>query len=306
MYDVLCLSDCCCDMIFQGLPRLPEPGTEQYCRQFVIKAGGGANTPCGLAALHCSVAYMTALGNDFMGAIVREQLERAGVAMEYVQSDKDARTWVSAVLSTSQDRAFASYAGRRVNCTREDFSAVVRISNWVHTYSSYCFDFPFISDVCQEENVPFSVDAAFAEHQDRHTVRKILSAAELFTPNATEACMLTGCAEPEAALKVLSDICRNVVVTLGGDGCIAWLDGKMWRVYPPAVHMVDANGAGDLFNAGLIAARMEGKCTQDQLRMAAASGALAVTYAGGIGETYNRKAVESIMHDVSVSSVDSI
>ena len=56
MFDVLCISDCCCDLIFKGLARVPAPGTEEYCQNLYMKAGGGANTPMGLAKLGCATA----------------------------------------------------------------------------------------------------------------------------------------------------------------------------------------------------------------------------------------------------------
>lgn len=300
MFDVLCVSDCCCDLIFQGLARVPAPGTEEYCRDLHLQAGGGANTPMGLARLGSRTAYLTAVGGDSLGRLVREDLRRAGVAPDFWQQRQGGRTWVSAVLSTHEDRAFASYAGEDVSCTEEQLKELVRQVRWVHTYTYYCERFPFLPRVCQRAGVPLSLDATFGEDVTLKNVEALLGQAELFTPNDREACQLTGEQDPFEALKRLGQVCPNVVVTMGEKGSLALLDGKTYQILPPQVEMVDANGAGDLFDAGLIWARLTGRDTEAQLRTAAASGALAVTYPGGLGPAYSRARVEELANQVQI------
>lgn len=303
MFDVLCVSDCCCDVIFKGMKRIPAPGTEEYCEELYMKAGGGANTAMGLAKSGCLTAYMTAVGEDDMGKLVCSDMEKSGVAADYIQKSMNSRTWVSAVLSTPWDRSFASYAGTRVSCTKEQLKQAVRNVKWLHTYTYYCELFPFLPEVCREAGVPFSVDAAFGEETRLENIRELLRRAELFTPNDVEACGLTKETDPVAALKKLAEVCPNVVVTMGGKGSIAVLDGKMYRAFPPEVTMVDANGAGDMFVAGLIAARLKGRNALEQLCLATASGALAVTYPGGMSDLYTRERVELLAENVIVKKM---
>lgn len=300
MYDVLCVSDCCCDLIFQGLARVPEAGTEEYCRELFMQAGGGANTPMGLARLGSRTAYLTAVGADDLGAIVRADLIRAGVMPDLFQQAQNSRTWVSAVLSTPKDRAFASYAGTDVEVSRSQLEELVQQVKWVHTYTCYCERFPFLTEVCRRAGVPLSLDSTFGEEVSLGEVQEMLSQAEVFTPNDREACLLTGEREPLEALKRLAAVCPNVVVTMGEQGSLASLNGVMYRVLPPKVEMVDANGAGDLFNAGLIRARLKNLDPRDQLRFAAASGALAVTYPGGMSPAYDPGLVESLAKQAEV------
>ena len=303
MARILCISDCCCDLVFQQLPRIPQPGQEVYCGQLRLAAGGGANTPCGLARLGCQTAYATAVGDDDLGRVVCGGLEEAGVLPDFIQRPAGARTWVSAVLSTKEDRAFVSYAGAPVTCTREELCAMVRAVRWVHTYTYYCQQFPFLPQVCAELGVPLSLDATYTPGQKLDQLAEMLGKAALFTPNDQEAMDLTGCGDPMSALLRLAQVCPNVVLTCGSRGCLAFLDGELWQAQPPRVEVVDANGAGDLFNAGLLAARLEGKGPEDQLRMAVASGALAVTYPGGVGPMYTRAGVEALAGVVQVKRI---
>ena len=303
MFDVLCLSDCCCDMIFSGLRRIPAPGTEEYCEQLYCKAGGGANTAMGLAKLGCNTAYATMIGDDIPGRLIMDDLAAAGVNSAYISCPEGARTWVSAVLSTGDERAFASFAGRGVAYTARELQTMVGSARWVHTYYYYCERFPELARLCRKAGVPFSVDSSFTEGQNLVDIRPVLEQAELFTPNDAEACALTGKAQAEKALGQLAGVCRNVVVTMGKRGCIASLEGRRYTVLPPEVRAVDANGAGDLFNAGFLAARLAGRDAETQLRWAAASGALAVTYAGGMDESYTKEKVAELTNRVIIEKL---
>lgn len=71
-----------------------------------------------------------------------------------------------------------------------------------------------------------------------------------------------------------------VVLTLGGEGALACVDGQLHRVAAFAVDVVDTTGAGDTYTGVLAAARMEGLDWPEALRTAAAAAALACTRPG--------------------------
>jgi ribokinase len=80
--------------------------------------------------------------------------------------------------------------------------------------------------------------------------------ATVLLPNADEARLLTGCADPEAAARALATRHEVVAVSVGGDGAL-WASGDtvVHRPAHPTV-VVDTTGAGDAFAAGLLAAWM--------------------------------------------------
>ncbi|TFV70342.1 carbohydrate kinase family protein, partial [Blastococcus sp. CT_GayMR20] len=79
-------------------------------------------------------------------------------------------------------------------------------------------------------------------------------AATLLLPNADEARLLTGCADPAAAARALAERHAVVAVSLGADGAL-WATREV-LVHRPAHEtvVVDTTGAGDAFAAGLLAA----------------------------------------------------
>ena len=76
----------------------------------------------------------------------------------------------------------------------------------------------------------------------------------MLLPNADEARLLTGCADPADAARALAERHAIVAVSLGADGAL-------WATREALVHrpahdtvVVDTTGAGDAFAAGLLAA----------------------------------------------------
>ena len=87
-----------------------------------------------------------------------------------------------------------------------------------------------------------------------------LSFVDIITPNETEARVTIGefpdveMTHREVALKLLETGCGNVIMTLGGDGVdIHNREGRS-HVASYQIEVVDSNGAGDSFNAGLTTA----------------------------------------------------
>jgi ribokinase len=80
------------------------------------------------------------------------------------------------------------------------------------------------------------------------------AAATVLLPNADEARLLTGCADPADAARALAERHPIVAVSLGADGAL-WASREA-IVHRPAhdTVVVDTTGAGDAFAAGLLAA----------------------------------------------------
>lgn len=163
MKKLLCIAESCCDMIFGGLPRVPEPGREVYCREFEIKAGGGANTPMMLGRLGAPVRFLTRLGKDLPGRLVWEDLEACGVEIAGTGMAEGVRTGVSAVLSTSRDRCFASYAGSAgAFFTPKQLEEEISRADIVHTYLGYCLTYP-IARLCRRYDRILSLDVSWCD-----------------------------------------------------------------------------------------------------------------------------------------------
>ena len=289
MKRVLCIAESCCDLVFGGLPQLPALGEEIYGTHFSMQAGGGANTPQLLGRLGVPTAFWTLLGDDLAGRIVLDALRKSHVQV-IPHGGKALRTPVTAVLSTPDDRAFASYAGEgdALIGDLDALEAAIRDADIVHTYLGYCLSYP-IAALCKKHGRLLSLDCSFSDVPNERT-RSILSQCDLLKLNEGEAMRLSGSSDADTALNALSAQTRGaVIVTRGQKGSIGKEKGK-----PPIEQaaivcgtFVDACGAGDAFTAGLLYGMAEKRPFSECLRRGALLAGQCVTWYGGCSETFD-------------------
>jgi sugar/nucleoside kinase (ribokinase family) len=100
-------------------------------------------------------------------------------------------------------------------------------------------------------------------------------------PSLAEGRALTGRADPaEVAARLREHGVRNVLLTMGPEGCYAAGEGFEGRVPAPAVEAVDGTGAGDAFAAGVLYGALGGQPLDRCARLGCAAGALASTTVG--------------------------
>jgi 6-phosphofructokinase 2 len=91
----------------------------------------------------------------------------------------------------------------------------------------------------------------------------------------------------------------NVLVTLGGKGSVACIDGHLYRIKPINVKVKGGVGAGDSFLAGFVSKRDES--IEDALKLASACGAAAVM---NEGTTLSKRSdVEKIIKEVEIEKI---
>lgn len=131
---------------------------------------------------------------------------------------------------------------------------------------------------------------------------KDLSFVDYLTPNETEARVCMGLSpmdtisEADLAKLILKTGCKNVIVTLGEQGSM--LVNKEQQVTVEAFkidNIVDSTGAGDAYNAGLVAALSKGKSIEEAMRYANATGGLACTKADTIPSFHTQEEVDDFI-----------
>lgn len=128
-----------------------------------------------------------------------------------------------------------------------------------------------------------------------------LSAVDIVTPNETEARIVAGL-PPEAdiplaeiAAILLERGCRAVVMTLGAAGARVFTRDASTAIAPCPIEVVDSNGAGDSFNAGLAVALSEGKPLPEAARFANAVAGLCCTRWETVPSYHTRTEVDAFL-----------
>jgi sugar/nucleoside kinase (ribokinase family) len=268
--DVVCAGPVYLDVTFEGLEALPGPGEERFARDLHTTPGGAAITAIGLVRLGLAAAVAAPLGDDFAGALLREQLEAAGVVCA---GSRSGRTPVTVVLPVGGERSFATFEpGSRV-----DPSVVERLRPRAVVSS---LDGPGLAP--EGAAVYASVGQRTVERDDAPRssgagrVRAVVA-------NSVEAGKLTGEPNAEAAALALAERAETAVVTCGADGAVAAAAGEVVAVPAPRVEALDTTGAGDLFMAAYVWGDLAGLSLEERLRRAAVYAALSVRTATGAG-----------------------
>jgi sugar/nucleoside kinase (ribokinase family) len=242
--------------------------------------GAGANTAAWLAARGVDVTLVGRVGDDVAGRAVVAGLADAGVDAA-VAVDPEAPTATVVVLLADGERTMLSDRGAAARLAVTDLPALdgvdhLHLSGYVLGGGSRAAGLAALA-AARATGASTSLDAQ-GPLLDGLLPR--LGGVDLLLPNTAELAALTGSEEPGSAAALL-DVAGAVVVTAGVAGA-SWVDRDGVRtVHAPSVDLVDATGAGDAFDAGLLAAWLAGAGPEAALRAGCAAGAEAVSRPGG-------------------------
>lgn len=274
-----------CDIIFNGIPRFPSLGTELHTEAVTVVPGGVVNTVIGLHRLGVNVGWTGTLGNDFFSKYVDDYLQDMSIDLSLIDYPDRPMQRVTVALSYPEDRAFVTYVD-----PEPDIMELVEKSREKATFKYLHFPelriderMPDLIDSCHEAGIEVSMDCQHLETTvNNPLVQVILSKADLFMPNEVEVKRLTGEADLKVAVAQLRQWIDFIVVKDGENGAHLWRDDTYLHVPAlPAGHIVDTTGAGDVFNAGFLAAFYQDKPLEECLRWGNIAGSLSLRGAGG-------------------------
>lgn len=237
------------DLLFEGLPRIPNEGEELYSRGFSLQMGGGVSaTLLNLAGLGVPVRIQTGLGDDMFSDFARRTFAAFGVdPYNLADGTNGIPLNISAALLTPSDRTFVSYTdGLPMDDARiyENSRGAKIVQMGASNLEAY--------RRLKADGTILVFDTGWDDAMSLETYREYLELADYYTPNQKEALKITGTDHPADAARVLRQFFDKVIVKLDKDGCLILEDGQE-RIIPniPVVHR-DSTGAGDAFLAGFL------------------------------------------------------
>lgn len=265
------------------VPRIPHPGETVHHGRLGHYAGGkGANQAVAAARGGAQVSMLGAVGTDAAGDDLRRGLTAHGVDTRHVARVESAATGTALI---AVDDAGANSIAVAEGANFEIDPAVVA--------SAVACVQPVA--VIGQREVPDDVtNAAFQAASPGLRVLNVspiddmaidFAQVDIAVVNEIEAAQLTGDSsadgDPEALARALAArTLRGCIVTLGGAGLVAHVDGQthVQPAFPTTV--VDTTGAGDAFCGVFTAALAAGRPVETALRWGQAAGALAAAKAG--------------------------
>lgn len=280
--DVLILGDYFCDIIFTGLSAPPSLGTEIYGDALDLVPGGAFILAAGFHRLGVAVRWRARLGSDLFSRFIREEAEREGLDTSLFQYfDRPLRN-VSASFSFVEDRGFISYSDTFPEAPVAELIAAQR-PRWVLNvpFNGSSENLKLIELIHQHGGRVFTDCQYVTTTLDEPGLTDMLRAIDIFAPNQSEACQLTGEDDPQKAALLLAKYCPLVIIKCSHNGAIACTGSQTWHSPALPVQVVDTTGAGDAFNVGFLTAHLRGEPLETCLRYGNICGGLSTTRPGG-------------------------
>jgi sugar/nucleoside kinase (ribokinase family) len=293
--DLLVLGDCNPDVLVLGGDVTPAFGQQEQLVDSIslVIGGSAAITAVAAARLGLRVALAAAVGADAAGSFMLDQLAREGVDVSAVAIRDGAPTGMTVALSRGGDRAILTALGAMASLTAADVPAgLLARSRHVHASSYFLLEDSLgpglagILATARAAGATTSLDTNWdpSGRWGDERLAAAIAQAGLLLPNEAEALRLSGTASLDAATRTLSADGRKLVVKLGERGvlCVEAAGGTaQHRISVPAVTPADTTGAGDCFNAGLIAGLLTGLALPQAAALGCAVGALSTGAPGG-------------------------
>ena len=264
--------------------RLPRAGETVTGGTFARHGGGkGANQAVAAARVGARVAMVGAVGADDMGDEALRELAAEGIDVSAVARLDGVATGVAAIVVDEHgENLIAVASGANARLGGDEVAAALDT-----LVGSVGAGVVLLSHEVPEAAVVAGVRAAreagWKAVLNPAPARALVDdlAGVILTPNADEACALTGEDELEAAARALARRTgAAVLVTLGADGALLVEGDRVERVPTTEVDVVDTTGAGDAVNGALAAELAAGRPLRDAVRFALTAAALSTRTAG--------------------------
>ena len=292
------------EALVMDTPRLPVKGETIMGKNFRRTWGGkGSNQAVQAARLGAATSFVSMVGNDAFGENFLQLMKSEGVNDEFVFRHPGLPTASGFIICTNDghnvitiDIAALNGLGKEEmdqGLTRADADTVVLVQLEIPLKTAL-----YACDLAKSRGATVILNPAPAANLSAFN----LSSVDYITPNEIEARICIGLdpdyggSHAEVAGKILETGCRNIILTLGGEGSL--LVNRQEETLIPAFSLasiVDSTGAGDAFNAALATALAEGMNVARAMRFANAAGALACTRANTIPSFHTRAEIDHFL-----------
>ena len=294
--------------------RLPASGETLFGERFAQFAGGkGANQAVAAARAGAATTFYGAVGDDAYGHAGRASLRQAGVGVDGLLTVPEHASGIALIVVGGHgENQIVVVPGANVQFGVEQVPApaprpaVLLLQNEIAPATTF-------ASARRWHAAGARVVWNLAPGLPAAPPADVLAAAEFILVNEVELAALDGAAAATGVGQIAARVAgfmsgsaavpRNLIVTLGADGCLwAHRDGSgsvaLHRQPALAVRAIDAVGAGDCFCGVFAAALAAGAATAAAVHRATAAAALAVQRAGAQPSMPRTDEIEDAMREL--------
>jgi 2-dehydro-3-deoxygluconokinase len=301
------------DIVSLGEPMVEFNQTGEGAGRLYLQGYGGDTSNLAVAAARqgARVGYVSALGDDPYGRLMRALWDAEGVDHRSVKTDATAYTGIYFVTHGPAGHAFSffrsgSAASRLVpaDLPRERIAAarVLHLSGITLAISNSACDTAYAAiDAARAAGVAVSFDTnlrlkLWSLDRARAVMNDVIGRCDICLPSLDDVVAITGLIDPDALVDhCLQRGARIVALKLGAQGAIVADAGQRHRIAPHPCNPVDATGAGDTFGGAFVARLVAGDGLRDAGRYAAAAAALSTEGYGAVAPIPRADAVRAAL-----------
>lgn len=287
-YDILVAGEINPDLILSGDVEPAFGQVEKLVDTTALTIGSSsAIFACGAARLGLRVAFIGVCGDDVFGRFMLDEMSARAVDVSNVIVRSDGQTGLSVILNNGSDRAILTHPGLIAELQASDVpDDLLRQSRHLHVASYFLqtklqVGLPSLFNRAHSLGLTTSLDTNYDPSEKWTGFDSLLSAADVFFPNRTEALSIIGASDVESAARQLANKSRLVVIKLGADGAALRTNDKTIFVPSLPVNLIDAVGAGDSFDAGFLYGYLANWDLDKALKLGVVCGALSTQASGG-------------------------
>lgn len=261
---------------------LPHPGETLMAKDFKMSGGGkGANQAMAAAAFSKDVLMIACLGDDIAGHALYDKMKDKGIDVSCVEFSEVPTGNALIYVAEEGKNTIVVYPGSNHQCSVEHvkkYKKVIEEASLVMMQLEIPMEtVEYVADIAYKANVPVLLNPAPAQILSEELISKIT----YLTPNETELMRITSQYDAKKGANVLRTMgVKNIIVTLGSNGCYMKTETEEARIDTFKVNAIDTTAAGDSFSGALAAHLAKGMPLKDALKIANATGALTTTKIG--------------------------
>lgn len=228
-----------------------------------LELGGSvSNTISGVCALGNCVSFLGTIGKDKNGKTYQKKIKKEGVFPQLVCHDDHATGHAIILVTPDGERTMVTHLGAAIEFTKDHIlESEIRNSKLLHI-EAYQLEEPgtrqavlHAIEIARNNKTMISLDLSDTELIRRNKklfISIIKTHVDIIFANEDEATEITGKKDSAVALNEISKHCGIAVVKLGARGSFIKKGNKVFNIDPYEVEVINTNGAGDTYAAGIL------------------------------------------------------
>jgi sugar/nucleoside kinase (ribokinase family) len=233
----------------------------EFHKSKTIPGGSCSNTIAAASNLGSKTAFFGKIGNDHHGNLYEEQTSEIITTPILSKHPKESTGHAITLITPDGERSFATHLGASSELDLETLSHdIITRSKILHLEGYQLANeksreiILHAVKIAKQSNTKISIDLS-----DAHIVKTnhqfikdfIKDHIDIVFANEDEAKAFTG-KDPEQALHELADHAEIAIVKLGEKGSLIKTNNEIHRIEPEKTIVVNTNGAGDAYAAGIL------------------------------------------------------